>query len=780
MSKRDAEIKNEFFKFLNSQCKLTDNEENLILEMNQIITYSLASGVNINYQPINLENKYENIFGFNNEQSEMQIELKSKLDEISANKNSLISIKTEIEKSFDKLRYILESRNELSSILKDFNSSAKTIIQDKEKITKLTNSIEKISRLYDDTKSILAFFENTKEEVVEKMRFIGDYEEIENGISFFTLNTNYVEAENYLNTYNMLKRIAITRYYQYMSHTLENFFFLFDGYIINDEFFNHILNLKPKNIDIKFFNFPKNYEKMQIVQVFFEKKSKNDYDVKKAIEGIKNNFIKQRTGMLKPFYEEIFQSIKKRDITNVSQGSNVIYSSLSEIFKYTICEVFYFSCLFQTNISDNMYILASLLNDLFDNLYNTLRPIIVNSQSLEELFTIFDGFLDNFLLFFLETEYDDDVNDTRVIKSDKETQKLEEKEKILFFFSNIHENNFNSQILEQNMDKIFDFMKICKILIRPNITRLIQDIQEQIFFKTNQHIKSNLIDIESEFVNFLNYEEKISKNYKHFPLFHFFLRKMSILMELLRNKLDKKVLNEFTVICIEKFIFILNDEIIAKKTLTYDFEIYIMQQIILAIKLIEEFQIDAIDTEIEVDFYSITDIFTNNFTSFSGLANLANIKEMIMNSAPKIFDKTRNFKKILYNNLLKSYKIFINLVNEKTFGREVIEFIYKIRNSEAKNPNPTIVPEINTNSIQSLNFVEMYANYEKILVELSNQVRIIDPSITNKLTASIIKNLNSILKTLKGNIQNEEVKSLLETEEVNNNFEKIKESLFNN
>ena len=48
-----------------------------------------------------------------------------------------------------------------------------------------------------------------------------DYEEIENGIQFFTINKDYTEAERYLNTHKMLKKIAINRYYDYIIQSIQ-------------------------------------------------------------------------------------------------------------------------------------------------------------------------------------------------------------------------------------------------------------------------------------------------------------------------------------------------------------------------------------------------------------------------------------------------------------------------------------------------------------------------------------------------------------------------------
>jgi len=67
------------------------------------------------------------------EKSEIIENLETAMKEIKSTKRFLIETKSEIENSFSKLNLILESRNELSSTLKDFNNSSKKIISEKDK-----------------------------------------------------------------------------------------------------------------------------------------------------------------------------------------------------------------------------------------------------------------------------------------------------------------------------------------------------------------------------------------------------------------------------------------------------------------------------------------------------------------------------------------------------------------------------------------------------------------------------------------------------------------------
>jgi hypothetical protein len=721
---------------LNKNYNISTSEENNVIKVQQIINNAFTQVT----QRVDVKADRDNKI------SEFVSRTEKTLDDIRINKSSLIVTKQEIDDSFNNLNVILESRNELSKILKDFNSSTRVIMNEQEKMVKLNKSIENIYKIYEATTSILAFFDSGKEDVVEKLRFITDYEEIENGINFFTLNTTYVEADEYLKTYNMLKKIAIARYFHYISNTLQAFFHLFEGKVSEDQFMSFILNYVPSNMDKKYYNFPKNFPKIKEIQIFFENKSVNDYDMKRTIETVKCNFMKQRVSLLKPFYEEI--------LTKIKEDFKTIRGSLEQLIRLTLCEVIYFKTIFQTKILDSTYIVKQLTDDLFDNLYNTLRPIIVQSDSLDNLFDLIEGLSDNFGMLFLESE---------------------DKDIIVQFFSNLNkktkleENDL--KVLLLNISQISEIIKISKILIRSTIMKLVQDTQEKIFFRINLHLKNNFDELESDFTHISQYEEILSNNHKHFGLFHFYLRRMSVILELLKNKLDKKVLNEITSISIDNFINILNNKILENRNnLTIEFQIYIIQQIILAIKILEEFQIEAVDTDIEIDFYSVTDIFTNNIQSFF------NLKDIIINSAPKISNISRDFKKILYNNLLKSYKILINLVNEFVFKREIMEVVYKIRNKE------TTSEKFLSEKIKQENFTELYNNFEKITLEIKSQIKIIDKPIAEKIISMILENINNIISQIKTETfkyeKLTEINSILQSESVNHNLITLKDSLF--
>ena len=453
----------------------------------------------------------------------------------------------------------------------------------------MRKTIEKTLQFYDIHVSIQALFENTNYEVVEKLRFPNDYDDIENAINFFSINTNYVECEKYLTTYKMLKRIAMNRFYEFMSYNLQNL----NNYNVevSSEFdskpFSIINDNIPDNMSIKFYNFPKNFNTMKRIQIFFEKKSKDDYEVKESIENIKQNFIKQRIILTKPFSDEIINKIiKNPNIDNIDK-------CMAEIFKFNVCEILFFCHIFQTKINENISILQPLINSNFEALYSSLRPIIINSDKLDYLVSLIDIISFQFNLLF--QDFDDNLEVFDITESMINNNLL----KI---------TNFNENIVEFKVI-LTDLIKCGKLLIRPIMMKIICDVQEKLFFRVDQIIKSNFDTLDVELSNFMEYEEKIFIMLKNFKLCHLFLRKLSIILEILNNKLEKEVLNHLSVMALENFIVILNNEIIAKKNVSLSFEIFIIQQIILAIHILDYYNIEAVEGSYDIDFYSITEVF---------------------------------------------------------------------------------------------------------------------------------------------------------------------------
>ena len=187
--------------------------------------------------------------------------------------------------------------------------------------------------------------------------------------------------------------------------------------------------------------------------------------------------------------------------------------------------------LFNDDFKNDVYLLQEFTSRVFTSLYNNIRPIIVSIVSLEDLIILFDAFSHNFGMFFIELN-----------EAEPEALK-EECEKIKHFWSILFPKE-NSQLLDDkdNMKVLLNFLIISRHLIRPTILHLIQDIQEKIYFKISTHVKNNFIDIESDFPSFGSYEERLYSKYKHFSLFHYFLKRIVIIHEIFQAKLDDKIL----------------------------------------------------------------------------------------------------------------------------------------------------------------------------------------------------------------------------------------------
>jgi len=607
---------------------------------------------------------------------------------------------------------------------------------------------------YEIVHSIQAFFDNTGPEAVEKLRFVTDYEEIENGIQFFTINKDYTEAERYLNTHKMLKKIAINRYYDYIIQSIQTIPNFNDPEMLKNSLFVLISKNAPTILDKRIYNFPKNYPKLKQIQQFFEKKTKHDLDVNVTIEKLKVNFLKKRIEIISPYLQEILKTL---DVIDENLNNNLL-----EVLKLTFCELLYFCQIFQTKISESIFNIQAITDEIYGSLYTVIRPIVIGADKLDELFEYFNVFDKNFSFLYHQIQ---DINAISI--SD-----------IKNYFQHfvIYDNEtLTSLVNEANLPHFIDFFKCSKRLINPTITNIIKDIQEKVYFKTSLQIKKNFIDLESEFNDFTIYEEKITVMYKNYPLFHFFLRKLALLLFLLKNKLDKEVLSEMTISCMEKFINIINNEIVNKKDLTINFQIYIIQQLILALQIIEDYELDVTDKQVDIDFYSITEIFKENVKL---LFTQLNIREVIANSIPKIFNQSRDFKKILYNHLIKSYSILVNIINELIFGREIMEVVYKIRKKE------DISSEyFETRLLEKKNkFEEIYINFEKIVKEIKEQLFVIDEIIGKKILQMGIENISGILMQLEEEIGKnderkfEQISNIIESELKNKNLEKLLET----
>jgi hypothetical protein len=156
------------------------------------------------------------------------------------------------------------------------------------------------------------------------------------------------------------------------------------------------------------------------------------------------------------------------------------------------------------------------------------------------------------------------------------------------------------------------------------------------------------------------------------------------------------------------------------------------------------------------------------------------LKEIILNSVPKSSEKFRNFKNILYNNLLKSYKILITITNDYVFGRENMEIIYKVRNNE------TIDEEyLNSKESDDNKFTEIYNNFSKIIEEIKLQIQIIDKNIAMTVSKMILENIEQSLLIFETEFSKKREKfattlNIISSENTNKNLSSIMKNLLLN
>ena len=305
--------------------------------------------------------------------------------------------------------------------------------------------------------------------------------------------------------------------------------------------------------------------------------------------------------------------------------------------------------------------------------------------------------------------------------------------------------------------------------MRPTLLHLIQDLQEKIYVKVSMHIKNNFNEIEQDFPSFGFYEEKLNTNnkYKYFPFFHFYLKRIVILYEIFNKKLENKIVSQIITSAIETFISELNSELLNKKNLNYEFQIYMIQQILLCLQTINNFNIDYIKIDINMgknnSNINVTDIFKTNYESI--IKGKISIRQMLSNFRPEIMETTKDFKKILYNNLLRSYKMFINLSNEFVFGSKILD-IYSYINKNDKN-NENIIKKILDNEKEFCQRINEINNNKKIVGDkFEEQIKNIDDNVFEKINKVFDDN---ILR-----IKNDFEKFIKE-----NNTEKNKEKLAN-
>ena len=204
----DKNLRQDFYNYLNKNCKLPEETEDKLLKLNLIITNSFSP------------QKENNIINKNEEQkdtiqnSPTYNTIQNSLNEIKITENNLKLLDTQVDMSINKLSSIIESRDNLQNTLKDFNVTTKKILNEKEKMGRLLKYIKSYYNFYVDAISIYEFLKN--ESSVVKYRFTEDYKKIIDGIGFFSLNTNFTESNTYLQKFNTLKVMSINKYYEYI------------------------------------------------------------------------------------------------------------------------------------------------------------------------------------------------------------------------------------------------------------------------------------------------------------------------------------------------------------------------------------------------------------------------------------------------------------------------------------------------------------------------------------------------------------------------------------
>ena len=747
----DKNLRLDFYNYLNKNCKLPEETEDKILKLNLILTNSFSpknlyeqNNIN-NYKNQKENNATENSSTFNS--------IQNSLNYIKNTEDNLKLLDTQVDMSINKLSSIIDSRNNLQNTLKDFNVTTKKVLNEKEKMGKLLKYIKSYYNFYIDAISIYEFLKN--ESCVVKYRFTEDYQKILDGIGFFSLNTNFTESSTYLQKYKTLKVMSINKYYEYIDKSINN---------------NHITNLIPPEegsfldlliselddeeikLDIKekYFLYL-NQEKMKNLIAFFEEESKDDEDVKPSHNKLKTKYIDIRTSLIKNIYNEIFNEINNNFYNHENHKTfNTRFNILlRKIILHSFIEIVHYGELFGHNYRNDVYILQSLVKFIYNSLYDTIRPLIASMVSLEDLIIIFDAFTKSTAIFFLNIT---PTNTNPLITEENDINKKfieDENKEIISFFKKFLPKT-PEEIILGNLFIFRNFLDINQHLMRPTLLHLIQDLQEKIYIKVSIHIKNNFNEIEQDFPSFGLYEEKWTSNdkYKYFPFFHYFLKRIVILYEIFNKKLEDKIVSQIITSAIETFISELNNELLNKKNLNYEFQIYMIQQILLCLQTVNNFNIDIIKVDIDLgkSNNSVTDAFKINYEPI--IKGKISIRQMLKSFRPEIMETTKDFKKILYNNLLKCYKMFINLSNEFVFGTKILD-IYSNINKNEKNNKENIIKKILENEeefCQKLKDVD--CNKKIVGDKFGEQIKNIDDNVFDKIMKVFEDNVTRIKNEL--------------------------------
>ena len=747
----DKNSRLDFYNYLNKNCKLPEETEDKIIKLNLLLTNSFSpknlyeqNNIN-NYKNQKENNVTENSSTFNS--------IQNSLNYIKNTEDNLKLLDTQVDMSINKLSSIIDSRNNLQNTLKDFNVTTKKVLNEKEKMGKLLKYIKSYYNFYIDAISIYEFLKN--ESCVVKYRFTEDYQKILDGIGFFSLNTNFTESSTYLQKYKTLKVMSINKYYEYIDKSINN---------------NHITNLIPPEegsflnllinelddeeikLDIKekYFLYL-NQEKMKNLIAFFEEESKDDEDVKPSHNKLKTKYIDIRTSLIKNIYNEIFKEINNNFYNHENHKTfNTRFNILlRKIILHSFIEIVHYGELFGHNYRNDVYILQSLVKFIYNSLYDTIRPLIASMVSLEDLIIIFDAFTKSTAIFFLNIT---PTNTNPLITEENDINKKfieDENKEIISFFKKFLPKT-PEEIILGNLFIFRNFLDINQHLMRPTLLHLIQDLQEKIYIKVSIHIKNNFNEIEQDFPSFGLYEEKWTSNdkYKYFPFFHYFLKRIVILYEIFNKKLEDKIVSQIITSAIETFISELNNELLNKKNLNYEFQIYMIQQILLCLQTVNNFNIDIIKVDIDLgkSNNSVTDAFKINYEPI--IKGKISIRQMLKSFRPEIMETTKDFKKILYNNLLKCYKMFINLSNEFVFGTKILD-IYSNINKNDKNNKENIIKKILENEeefCQKLKDVD--CNKKIVGDKFGEQIKNIDDNVFDKIMKVFEDNVTRIKNEL--------------------------------
>ena len=301
-----------------------------------------------------------------------------------------------------------------------------------------------------------------------------------------------------------------------------------------------------------------------------------------------------------------------------------------------IIEFIYFAEFFKTDLLANRNVLQEY-SIFFESLYEVLRPKIIRYPDITSLITIFDALTKSTNVLFVA-----DSSSGAIVNYLKETLEIEIKDSPIY--CEIH--------------KLFYFTCI------PKLVRNVQDAQEKIMFHLNIAMEGNLSKIEliEEYPKFVHYHELNMRTKKYCHL----------ILEL-SSRIEQRSLNKFTSTFVEMFVDECNREIRDKKpliTLNFEFQLNLAKRLLLIISIIEQSGSSGVvegDLTIYYDF--------NSFTEILGLFNdkSKEFRVSLEDSLPKFREDSKDYKKVLLNNLIKCYKGLISIAERLVFKEDGID-----------------------------------------------------------------------------------------------------------